>query len=519
MIHKGFPVDEEIWHNREDAANGIDAVVKRAVQWIDSASYAHDLTIDKLSYFPGTDSVHLRGSVENPTSHPLTVRSYIRHDDTIIDSADLYDDGLHRDSAAGDGVWGTYLNTPDAEDFYTVDVATRDNITNESYTLRKISSFTTAGPIVVDSTSVKRVDSQIVQLRVWLRNDGSDSTVRSIQGYLRTVDPRVKNILLGNHANFGNLNPGQRSAAPAVFSVWVDPSVTFADLSFTLDVSCNSIVYWKQDFTAKLRTLFVAVENRWNMLSVPVIPVDYSRTALFPGTSSTAFHYDGSYHEAETLEPGFGYWLKYSDNQMIEIIGDPIGEDTIAVQTGWNIIGSISSTVAVSSIGSIPPGIRTTGFYQYSGNPDYTLVDSIKPGYGYWVKTNATGSLILDASAAIPATNRIRIELTTELPPPSPEGNPALAELPIPTEYRLEQNYPNPFNPSTTIRYALPEASYATLKIYDVLGQEIATLVNGVEEAGYKSVTFDAGKLSSGIYFYRLQSGYYVDTKKLLLLR
>ena len=89
----------------------------------------------------------------------------------------------------------------------------------------------------------------------------------------------------------------------------------------------------------------------------------------------------------------------------------------------------------------------------------------------------------------------------------------------LPSEFALSQNYPNPFNPSTTINYQLSRQSHVTLKVFDVLGREVATLVNEVEEAGYKSVTFDASKLSSGIYFYRLQAGHYVETKKLLLLR
>jgi hypothetical protein len=89
----------------------------------------------------------------------------------------------------------------------------------------------------------------------------------------------------------------------------------------------------------------------------------------------------------------------------------------------------------------------------------------------------------------------------------------------IPQDYLLQNNYPNPFNPSTTINYQLPKQSYITLKVFDVLGREVATLVNRVEEQGYKSVNFDASKLSSGIYYYRLQAGNYAETKKLLLLR
>ena len=89
----------------------------------------------------------------------------------------------------------------------------------------------------------------------------------------------------------------------------------------------------------------------------------------------------------------------------------------------------------------------------------------------------------------------------------------------VPQKYSLEQNYPNPFNPSTTISYQLPSLSHITLKVFDVLGREVATLVNEVEQPGYKSVTFDASKLSSGVYFYRLQAGSFVETKKLLLMK
>jgi hypothetical protein len=89
----------------------------------------------------------------------------------------------------------------------------------------------------------------------------------------------------------------------------------------------------------------------------------------------------------------------------------------------------------------------------------------------------------------------------------------------LPTEFSLSQNYPNPFNPSTTINYQLPTFSFVSLKVYDILGREVATLVNEEKKAGYYSVEFNANKLSSGIYFYRMQAGKYVETKKLLLMK
>jgi minor extracellular serine protease Vpr len=89
----------------------------------------------------------------------------------------------------------------------------------------------------------------------------------------------------------------------------------------------------------------------------------------------------------------------------------------------------------------------------------------------------------------------------------------------IPTAFRLSQNYPNPFNPSTTIQYALPLHSNVTLSLYNTLGQKVEDLVNEPQEAGYHEVRFEGTRLSSGVYFYRLQTGSFVNVKKLVVLR
>jgi hypothetical protein len=88
-----------------------------------------------------------------------------------------------------------------------------------------------------------------------------------------------------------------------------------------------------------------------------------------------------------------------------------------------------------------------------------------------------------------------------------------------PTVFTLSQNYPNPFNPSTTIHYGLPHRSDVHLSVFNTLGQQVATLQNGEQEAGYHDVKFDGTHLPSGIYFYRMQAGSYVETRKLLLLK
>jgi len=89
----------------------------------------------------------------------------------------------------------------------------------------------------------------------------------------------------------------------------------------------------------------------------------------------------------------------------------------------------------------------------------------------------------------------------------------------IPNRFQLNQNHPNPFNPTTHFEYALPSAGYVTLKIFNILGQEVATLINEFQDAGFKSVTFDGSQLSSGIYFYRIWAGTFTDIKKMVLIK
>lgn len=88
-----------------------------------------------------------------------------------------------------------------------------------------------------------------------------------------------------------------------------------------------------------------------------------------------------------------------------------------------------------------------------------------------------------------------------------------------PSEFALFENFPNPFNPSTTISYQLPVAGKVVVKIFDITGKEVKSLVNDIQEAGIHKINFDAGGLSSGVYYYSMQSGSFFQTKKLMLLK
>jgi hypothetical protein len=89
----------------------------------------------------------------------------------------------------------------------------------------------------------------------------------------------------------------------------------------------------------------------------------------------------------------------------------------------------------------------------------------------------------------------------------------------VPTVYSLSQNYPNPFNPVTKISYGLPKSGLVTLKVFDMLGREVAYLVNEVKAAGTYTVDFNASQLSSGVYFYKIEMNGFSDIKKLMLIK
>jgi len=172
----------------------------------------------------------------------------------------------------------------------------------------------------------------------------------------------------------------------------------------------------------------------------------------------------------------------------------------------------------VNSVSSDPPGLVTSQFFGYEGS--YVTRDTIYPSKGYWVKVNQAGSLILSsagAGLAKSSASHIRIVATSDLPPLPPAEN--AVTIDIPKQFALEQNYPNPFNPITVFRYQLPIDSKVTLKIYNLLGQEIKTLVDDWQDAGYKTVEWNASNFSSGVYFYRIHAGSFTQTKKLILMR
>jgi hypothetical protein len=154
---------------------------------------------------------------------------------------------------------------------------------------------------------------------------------------------------------------------------------------------------WK--FETGTGSIFTYVFNQsWNIISVPILAANFDVNNLFPAVASGAFEYDPGlgYIERTSLVNGKGYWVRFNDVQSVGFMGTPISVDTIDVADGWNLIGSITDSIPVSSITTIPPGIIASGFFGYSTS--YDLVNTIAPAKAFWVKTGA-GKLVLSSSS------------------------------------------------------------------------------------------------------------------------
>ncbi|MFN0158293.1 MAG: LamG-like jellyroll fold domain-containing protein [Bacteroidota bacterium] len=264
----------------------------------------------------------------------------------------------------------------------------------------------------------------------------------------------------------------------------------------------------------------VTVHGGWNMISLPVsVPPNYYLPIL-PDAVSHPFRFTPSGYVADdTLDPGVGYWVKFDGDFSYSVCGYTTVDKQASVSNGWNMVGPFEDTVLTSQVTSLPGGIVATAFYHYF--PPYQVVDTLIPGKGYWVKVNQDGTLYFSSSSLNPSARSS--ELVDE-PPPAPPKDLTTGGT-QPSAFFLEQNYPNPFNPSTSIVYALPEAAQVSLTIFDVLGREVAALVRGEFAPGYYTTTWNAEKVSSGIYIARLTvmnangSIVYSKANKLVLMK
>jgi hypothetical protein len=258
--------------------------------------------------------------------------------------------------------------------------------------------------------------------------------------------------------------------------------------------------------------------------------------------SGTVYGFSGAYAGASVLTPGHGYWVNASEDGDITISSGGAAK-TIAAFTdrtkeanklsfnGSDLYFGISIPEEEMLSYQLPPKPPAGAFdVRFSGdtriatdkaelevmNPSQTLTIS----YDVVLETGGHMNWVLNSESGEEYT----LEGTGEITVPT-EGTFTLERKAIiPISYALHQNYPNPFNPITSLRYDLPEQAQVMLTVYDLMGREITQLVNTTQEAGYRSVQWNAtdmhGKpVSAGVYLYQIRAGEFVQTRKMVLLK
>jgi uncharacterized protein (TIGR02145 family) len=319
--------------------------------------------------------------------------------------------------------------------------------------------------------------------------------------------------------------------------------------------------------------LEIPIRNGWNLISGPSFVASVG-SVVDPGKvllTNTLYRFRGAYEQTTLIAPSSGYWIRASKAGTVTIrsafmertIGEealafasiPPGFAGLAVQSESGhaqvlyIGGSLHDDVDVLEY-SLPP-VPPAGAFDVRFDGDMRLVQgvygsvnlqrdgsamlvgfspasdidgphgAVGPPVFYesgdvLIVTEWMGSLKLNRMELSPgdellrlndATDRLEVELRQ------------LQSDDLPQEVTLSQNFPNPFNPSTTIRYALPEAAQVRLEVYTMAGQRVAVLASGEQRAGWHTVSFDGSSLASGVYIYRLQAGGFVQTRKLILIK
>jgi hypothetical protein len=241
---------------------------------------------------------------------------------------------------------------------------------------------------------------------------------------------------------------------------------------------------------------------------------NFLKKVIYDTIAGCAPAYLGWYPKLYFLDYGMGNELLKEDMIVADVHTTPT--DVRGFPVGWVLHGGTGKVNLGVFSAQIPEGqtIAFVGpvmsYHEYTSTNFLRLTDEEwKASYLRQSSRPSFVNLYLaDSTGSSRGTGINLLTSSEEYPPPQ-----------IPQSIVLEQNYPNPFNPSTVISYQLSAVSYVTLKVYDVLGREVVTLVNEEKLPGDYKIEFDASRLTSGVYFYRLSTGKFTSVKKMLLLR
>ena len=466
LIHKGVQPDERVWLTRDGVANGEDDVVKRAIDWMTTLTYAHDAALDRTFALPGNDSVCISATLRNPLHHTTAISAIVTDSAGVVkDSVLLVNDGLHGDGSAGDSVWGAYIHAPSQKGWFDIAVRTDDLTAGTFRRVQNAARFKTNALFSDDFTPAA-------------------GTLLTSMGYTGNGETQNPIAVTSPGLSFYNYTTSGVGNAAALTTTGQDVYQSFPALS-------SGSVYLA--FMANVSS--AATGDFFIALSPTPLQTNYFARVFLKSSGS-------------------GYVVGLSKNFEASggaIYGStvlPFGSTALIVVKYSFIPGAVNDLMNVyvfnSTVPTTEPGTAEIANYGTASKADPANLAIVTLRQG---TTGAAPALVIDG---------IRIDTTWPVAVLTGVGN---APVATPRAFALENNYPNPFNPTTTFQFSIPNSQLATLKVYDLLGREVAVLVNEEKPPGTYTVTWNAKGMASGVYFYQLRAGGQVMTKKMILIR
>jgi hypothetical protein len=326
----------------------------------------------------------------------------------------------------------------------------------------------------------------------------SSRTYDANGGMLTDLAEYMTNGQWANHDRSTYTNDGSGNHLTWLYETWTNSKWTYSDqYAYTYygngDLHTSLWQYW-QNSQWNNGTLDTYAYNGNGKLSTLVVQ---SWSGSWTNASKSTHTYDANGYETIWLMQNWSgvLWVNLS---QFDYTNNSNGKVLTSLYRNWQ--NSTWTNYQQSTFTYDANGNEITGYNTQWSSSSWKPVD-------YNFDVNINGSDYYFYGYAI---NLSYIRVTTGV---SADNNSIIKG------YSLSQNYPNPFNPNTTISYQLPTQSHVTLRVFDVLGREVAVLVNGIEQPGYKSVNFNAKGLASGVYLYSLQTDRYLANKTLLLLK
>jgi hypothetical protein len=290
-------------------------------------------------------------------------------------------------------------------------------------------------------------------------------------------------------------------------SAWVTETIYTYSYNSDNKVVENIIQGWNGTSLQNYEKLDYTYDSNGKM-STEVLQTWDNTGMAWVNSNMDTYTYDSSGRQINDLNQTWfnNAWVNFA--QYVDVF-DANGNETEYDEQSWNGSGWTNTYVYTATYNS--DNTYATELEQY-----YTG-GVLSDEYGYSYTYDSNGNVATETDQVWNGSvlvNSYRYTYSYNLVTTGIAGNKN-----TPTKFELSQNYPNPFNPTTTINFSVPASSFVTIKVYDILGREIASLVNEQKAAGSYDVQFNGNNLSSGVYLYRMQAGSFVQTRKLMLMK